>query len=145
VLPAANISGSRFDQGEETRVEIRTGSCLCGGVRIRTEGPLRGVVFCHCSQCRKQTGLYYAATDVTDDKLVVEGEELVSWFAASDTARRGFCRNCGSALFWKGVDSDRISVMAGLFEQPTGLQPEKHIFTADRGDFYTITDDLPQS
>ena len=33
-----------------------TGSCLCGGVSFTIEGPLRGVVVCHCGQCRKTTG-----------------------------------------------------------------------------------------
>ena len=45
------------------------GSCLCGAVRFTASGPLRGVLYCHCSQCRKQTGHYYAATNVADDDL----------------------------------------------------------------------------
>ena len=81
------------------------GACLCGAVRFRTEGPLRGVIYCHCSQCRKQTGHYYAATNVVGDRLEIEGAEDVTWYAASDFARRGFCRHCGSALFWKPHDT----------------------------------------
>jgi hypothetical protein len=123
---------------------VRTGSCLCGQVRITTHGVLRGVVFCHCSQCRKQTGLFYAATNVADDQLEVEGGEHVSWYEASDHAKRGFCKVCGSALFWKARDSVVTSVMAGVFDQPSGLEPAMHIFTADKGDFYGIGDDLPQ-
>lgn len=121
------------------------GSCLCGAVHIRTHGELRGVVFCHCSQCRRQTGLYYAATDVADEHLEVRGSENVTWFEASDFAKRGFCRVCGSALFWKRKGSEKISIMAGLFDQPSGLQPARHIFVEDKGDFYEIHDDLPQS
>ncbi|WP_312797252.1 GFA family protein [Tianweitania sp.] len=121
-----------------------TGSCLCGQVRVTARGALRGVVFCHCSQCRKQTGLYYAATEVADDQLSAEGAENVSWYEASAFAKRGFCKMCGSALFWKAVQSDVTSVMAGLFDQPSGLEPAMHIFTADKGDFYEIADDLPQ-
>ncbi|EKF17934.1 GFA family protein [Nitratireductor pacificus] len=120
------------------------GSCLCGAVRFRTSGPLRGVVYCHCSQCRKQTGLYYAATDVRDDDLTIEGAESLTWYAASDFARRGFCKVCGSALFWKRNGADQVSIMAGAFEQPTGLAADSHIFVADKGDFYTIDDGLPQ-
>jgi hypothetical protein len=126
-------------------MQVREGSCLCGGVRIRAHGELRGVVFCHCSQCRKQTGLYYAATELPDDRLEVQGSEQVSWFAASETARRAFCKTCGSALFWKSNGSDKTSVMAGLFDQPSGLAGEKHIFVEDKADFYTIVDDLPQA
>lgn len=124
--------------------EEHTGHCLCGAVRFRTVGPLRDVIACHCSQCRRQTGHHYAATNVQDDRLTVEGGENVTWFRASDTASRGFCRTCGSVLFWKGDGSDYTSLMAGAFDQPTGLKIGVHIFCADKGDYYEIADGVPQ-
>jgi hypothetical protein len=123
--------------------EIHSGSCLCGAVRFTTQGPLRGVIYCHCSQCRKQSGHYYAATNVTDGKITVEGGGNLTWYRASPDARRGFCRTCGSALFWKRDGSDYISVLAGSFDQPSGLSGACHIFVADKGDYYTIADGLP--
>lgn len=125
-------------------MEDKTGHCLCGAVRFRTKGALREVIACHCSQCRRQTGLYYAATNVPLDRLEVEGMESVSWYRASDTARRGFCRTCGSALFWQADGADYMSIMAGAFDQPSGLTIGYHIFCADKGDFYEINDDRPQ-
>jgi hypothetical protein len=113
-------------------------------VRYRTEGDLRGVVYCHCSQCRRQTGHYLAATDVDDRRIWIEGDENISWYAASEFARRGFCKKCGSLLFWKRNGSDRISVTAGSFHEPTGLREQCHIFVADKGDYYTLDDGLPQ-
>lgn len=124
--------------------EDHTGHCLCGAVRFRTSGPLREVIACHCSQCRRQTGHFYAATNVRDEALAVEGGENVTWYRASDTAGRGFCRTCGSALFWKGDNTDYTSIMAGTFDQPTGLAIGKHIFCADKGDYYEIDDGVPQ-
>ena len=121
-----------------------TGSCLCGAVRFETTGALRGVVYCHCTQCRKQSGHFYAATDVEDAELEIEGSGNITWFAASDFAKRGFCTTCGSVLFWKRNGSDSISIMAGAFDQPTGLKGETHIFVADKGDYYTLDDGLPQ-
>jgi len=123
--------------------EIHSGSCLCGAVRFTTRGPLRGVVYCHCSQCRKQTGHYYAATNVPDGNIVIEGGENVSWYRASSEAGRGFCKTCGSALFWKRDGSDYVSVLAGSFDQPSGLEGKSHIFVADKGDYYAIMDGLP--
>lgn len=49
--------------------DIHSGSCLCTAVRFKTRGELRELIFCHCTQCRKQTGLYYAATNVPDRDL----------------------------------------------------------------------------
>jgi hypothetical protein len=134
---------SAFKGGAEV-MENHSGSCLCGAVRVRTSGPLSDVIACHCSQCRKQTGLYYAATNVATADLTVEGGDNVSWYQASPTARRGFCRTCGSALFWAAEDADQISVMAGLFDTPTALTMGYHIFCSDKSDFYEITDGLPQ-
>ena len=124
--------------------EVRTGRCLCGAVRFATRGPLRGVIYCHCGQCRRQTGHFVAATAVADDRIAIDGEDMLSWYAASSDARRGFCRACGSLLFWKAEGLSRISVMAGSFDRPTGLAGMSHIFVADKGDYYGIDDGLPQ-
>jgi hypothetical protein len=124
--------------------DTNTGACLCGTVRFKTSGVLRGVVYCHCSQCQRQTGHFYAATNVADVSLSLDGADKVTWFAASETARRGFCSVCGSALFWKRDGSDNTSIMAGAFDRPNALEAEMHIFVADKGDYYTIDDGLPQ-
>ena len=120
------------------------GACLCGAVTFHTRGKLRGVVYCHCQQCRRQSGHFVAATSSADADIDITGTESLSWYAASDEARRGFCRNCGSLLFWKRNASDRISIMAGALDRPSGLQGECHIFVADKGDYYEIDDSLPR-
>lgn len=121
-----------------------SGSCLCGTVRYKINGPLRHVTACHCSQCRKQTGHYYAATNVADDDLVIENGENLTWFEASSEARRGFCKTCGSALFWKSNGDDHTSIMAGSLDGDSGTKLTEHIFVADKGDYYDISDDLPK-
>jgi hypothetical protein len=121
-----------------------TGQCLCGKVRFRTRGHLRGVVYCHCTQCRRQTGHHYAATNVAAAQLDIEGVDALTWYRASEFACRGFCATCGSALFWKRDGADDVSVMAGAFDRPSALRAAKHIFVADKGDYYDITDDLPR-
>ncbi len=122
----------------------QTGGCNCGGVTFKVTGPLRDVIACHCGQCRKQTGLYYAATEVADDSLEVSDSGTLAWYRASDEAGRGFCNRCGSALFWKNNDSTKTSILAGSLDLPSNLTLTKHIFVADKGDFYRITDALPQ-
>jgi hypothetical protein len=124
--------------------EQYSGGCLCGAVRYSVDGELREVLYCHCSQCRRQSGHYFAATNCRAADLKVEGGEHLTWFRASDTARRGFCRVCGSALFWHGDGDEMISVLAGSFDKPSSLKGGRHIFVADKGDYYTIDDGLPQ-
>ncbi|MCP4319398.1 MAG: GFA family protein [Hyphomicrobiales bacterium] len=124
--------------------EQHVGSCLCGGVSYTTEGALRDVVACHCTQCRKQSGHYFAATNVPDDHLSITGFQNLKWYHASDDAKRGFCKVCGSTLFWKHSNDSFTSVLAGSIDGKTGLKIEKHIFCADKGDYYEISDGLPQ-
>lgn len=122
----------------------RSGGCLCGAVRFDATGEVRPVVYCHCTQCRKQTGHFYAASNVADDRLAITGGDAITWFAASDAALRGFCRTCGSALFWKLNGSEETSVLAGSFDDPAELKAACHIYTADKGDYYDIDDGLPR-
>jgi hypothetical protein len=151
-LSVPDLPGTEILSGNERQMTSKEagmdyehgGSCLCGAVRFRTSGPLRGVVYCHCSQCRRQTGHFVAATASKDADIVIEGTDALSWYGASDVAKRGFCRICGSLLFWKHNELDTISIMAGSFERPSGLSGESHIFVGDKGDYYSIEDGLPQ-
>ncbi len=120
-----------------------SGSCLCGTVKYTINGPLRDVTACHCSQCRKQTGHHYAATSAADADLTIEGEVNLTWYEASNDAKRGFCKTCGSALFWKRNDYDQTSIMAGTLDDDAGIKLVEHIFIADKGDYYEIGDDVP--
>lgn len=53
-------------------------------------------------------------------------------------ARRGFCGECGSSLFWDAPDDDTISISAGTLDAPTGLRAVEQIYTEDAGDYYEI-------
>ncbi|KAB7644930.1 GFA family protein [Polymorphobacter fuscus] len=121
-----------------------TGSCLCGAVRFTVAGELAPPDACHCSQCRKQTGHYWASTDVPRAALTVEGADNVTWYQSSEKVHRGFCATCGSVLFWDPPARDSIAIAMGAFDGPTGTQLHMHIFVADKGDYYDIGDGLPQ-
>lgn len=123
-----------------------SGGCLCGAVRYRVRGPLRPVVNCHCTQCRRTSGHYVAATACRPKDLTLTASEELRWYRSSETARRGFCGRCGSNLFWEPADKERdeVMILAGTLDKPTGLETAAHIFTADAGDYYTLTDKLPK-
>lgn len=75
---------------------------------------------------------------------ILAGADRITWFASSADAERGFCSGCGSGLFWKNRHKADVSIMAGLFDAPNDLIAGGHIFVADKGCYYTITDGLPQ-
>jgi hypothetical protein len=124
------------------------GSCLCGGVRVVIEGTLeRSPEACHCTQCRKQSGHFLAAVNVRRRALTVHGSENVRWFQSSEKVQRGFCSTCGSTLFWNPIIEgyEWIAVAMGMLDAPSGMRLAKHTFVGDKGDYYDITDGLPQS
>ena len=123
---------------------MHSGSCLCGDVAFKITGALRPVIACHCTQCRKTSGHFWAATSAPDSAITLTRDAGLTWFRASDTARRGFCENCGSSLFWKPDGQDRTAIAAGALDTPTGLALSAHVFVADKGDYYDIADPCPQ-
>lgn len=123
---------------------MHKGSCNCGAVSFEVAAALHAPDACHCTQCRKQSGHYWVSTDVQRSALTLRGEGNLTWYRSSDKVRRGFCTTCGAFLFWDPIGRDKIAIAMGAFDKPTGTHIDKHIFVADKGDYYDITDGIPQ-
>ena len=120
------------------------GRCECGRVRFEVEDVRDTVTVCHCGQCRRMSGHLWASTHAPYAKLHFKSDEGLEWYASSDFAKRGFCKFCGASLFYRTNDEDGIGIAAGCLTAPAKLKVAKHIFVADKGDYYDITDGLPQ-
>ena len=124
---------------------MHEGSCLCGAVRFRVNGDLPPPDACHCTKCRKHSGHYFVSTEIARDRIEIDGGDKITWYHSSEKVRRGFCSVCGASLFFDPPHKDWIAVAMGAFEGPTGTELGLHIFVADKGDYYEITDGLPQN
>ena len=109
-----------------------TGGCLCGSVRYEVTGPLRPVVACHCTKCRRSSGSFVHATAARLADFRLTEEKGLAWYRSSPGAQRGFCD--GAAV---------ISIMAGSIDGKTGLDLVRHIYAGDKGDYYSLEDSLP--
>ena len=118
------------------------GSCMCGAVRFVINCDLPQPTFCHCTKCRKQSGHVHASADIPKHNLEVYGQADLVWYLSSEEVRRGFCRVCGSSLFWEAMHRDWIGVAMGAFDGPTGTKAKTHMFVGTKGDYYDITDRL---
>jgi hypothetical protein len=89
----------------------------------------------------------FVGVNVRRSDLTVHGADKVTWYRSSEKVRRGFCSVCGSALFWDpNIEGYQYtSIAMGAFDPPTGVRLAKHTFVGDKGDYYEITDGLPQS
>ena len=111
-------------------------SCLCGGVVFDVTPPLRPVIACHCTQCRKQSGHFWAASSVARTDLHLVEDRGLAWYSASPAAQRGFCSGCGAFLFWHPQGGGQISFAAGALDGSTGLNIAESWYKADAGDYY---------
>jgi len=109
---------------------------------------MRGVVNCHCSKCRRFHGSVAAYVGTTPDSVEMREDRGLKWFRSvtDETANvhRGFCCECGSSLFWHPRGEDRIAVAAGSLDEPTGMRMMGHVWVCQKGDYYEISDGLPQ-
>ena len=117
---------------------------MCGSVRYEVVGVCRDIVACHCKECRKSSGHFTAATSVKPDDLELLESKGLAWYRSSPSAERGFCRECGSTLFWKPDSGDRISVFVGSVDSPVDLPLTSHIYLAEKGSYYETTDGADQ-
>lgn len=119
------------------------GQCLCGDVRFTVSGPLKQIIACHCTMCRRQTSHFLAFTAAWNDDLHVSGEAALAWYRSSSHSQRGFCRKCGSVLFFATDGAERTSISAGALAPGHGLSLVAHTFTQDKGSYYTVEDTVP--
>ena len=117
-----------------------TGHCLCGAVSYKAEDVESHIHACHCSMCRRWNGGPALAASV--GSVSFEGEENISRYASSDWAERGFCKKCGSNLFYF-LKPDRYIMWAGTFnEQAFSLDGE--IFCAEKPEWYDFAGNHPR-
>ncbi len=119
-----------------------TGQCCCGAVRFEGRA-VRNVVVCHCSKCRRWHGHAGAYTRFPQEGFRFLEDRGLAWYQVSPTARRGFCRECGSGLFFEDLRQRTLSVCAGSLDAPTGLTTAAHIYVGSKGDYYAAPTDAP--
>ena len=95
-----------------------SGGCQCGAIRFRAQSLRDNPHVCHCRMCQKASGNFFAA---------LVGVPLIdlTWtrgkparFSSSDGIDRGFCRDCGTPLFFHRLSGENISMTIAAFDTP---------------------------
>lgn len=115
------------------------GRCHCGAVTLSVpRGQAFGVVACHCDDCQRLHGNFFAMLAAQRDAVTVDGAEAIERYASSATVQRWFCRRCGSRLAKDTAGSAQLLLSLGLFGRDTGLAIRHQVFTDSRPDWYTL-------
>ena len=121
------------------------GGCLCGQIRYRLGAePLRAT-HCHCSQCRRASGAPFLTWVAfpADTFAFTEGEPGV--YRATNKAERTFCRDCGTPLTFRHVESaHQVDVTAGSLDNAEAVRPIDHIWNSATLGWLRLDDDLPR-
>jgi hypothetical protein len=115
------------------------GSCLCGAVNISTSISDR-VAACHCSMCRQWGGGPLLAVECEGD-VSFEGEENIGIYQSSEWAERGFCKKCGSHLFYKYKPNNQYYMPVGIFDKTEGLIFDSQIFIDEKPEYYCFANE----
>lgn len=69
------------------------------------------------------------------------GAENIGRYHASASGERGFCKTCGSALFWKLQGQDHYWLSAGALEDSSGLKLAEELFFDVKPSYYAFAGD----
>lgn len=123
------------------------GGCLCGAIRFEITGPIRNIIYCHCSQCRKAQGSAFATNGIvtTEHFHFLSGEDKLTGYESTPGQTKYFCKICGSPIISKTISkSGQVRVRLGTIESDISERPEAHIFATSKANWEDICGDLPQ-
>ena len=117
---------------------------MCGDVEYEIHGPIRDVIACHCEQCRRASGHFIAATAAHPEHLKITKDNGLCWYEGTSHIRRGFCRLCGSTLFFDHGSENPTGITAGSLDSSEGVKIAAHIWIDEAGGYYEIPGDAPK-
>ncbi|MDR6235961.1 GFA family protein [Pseudomonas oryzihabitans] len=89
------------------------GQCLCGAVQLDCRPDSTEVSACHCQTCRRWGGGPLLVAECALPPIIGGGDALAI-HASSDWAERGFCRHCGTHLFYRLKTKPYYAIPVGL-------------------------------
>ncbi|MCB1757128.1 MAG: GFA family protein [Gammaproteobacteria bacterium] len=117
-----------------------TGACLCGAVKVTVHKMRKDFGACHCDMCRTWGGGPLMASDC-GRQVEFEGEEHIGVYSSSDWAERGFCKQCGTHLFYRLKEGPEYHCPVGLFPNIEGMHLKRQVFIEKKPDSYSFADD----
>jgi len=102
------------------------GRCLCGAVTLRARVEKPNLRACHCDMCRRHTSGIFISVATVPGSVQFSGP--AKSYRSSDWAERGFCKTCGSTLWYGTVGDDVRHPAAGLFADAAGGEMKIEFF-----------------
>jgi hypothetical protein len=130
---------------EQPSIPILTGGCQCGNVRYALSAQPQGAHLCHCRMCQKAVGNVFAALAPVPLAALTWTKGEPAHFQSSSIAERGFCAHCGTPLYFRYLDQERICMTIGSLDQPNAVPPVIHYGIESRVSWLHLADQLPEA
>lgn len=109
-----------------------TGRCLCGAVSYSLSNRPKSYGACHCGMCRRWSGGIEMGIRVMPGEIDWKGEDDIATYQSSEWAERGWCKKCGSNLFWRltapGDMQGTLSLSVGSLDSMDGLEFDTEVY-----------------
>jgi hypothetical protein len=157
-----NASAPQETENVESSIDL-TGSCKCGAIEFRANGPILFNMLCHCRNCCRAVGIspIHICGMAEDNVVITKGEDLLTRIAG-DQFEHGdnpwgdldqyFCSTCGCLVYQCPSLVPVRSVMPINFHLqgddgvtcllPDKLKPKLHMNYENR--MFDWGDDLPK-
>lgn len=117
---------------------VAKGQCLCGAIKITATKMIPIVAACHCNMCRRWGGGPLLATDCGED-IQFDGEEHIGTYDSSEWAQRGFCKQCGTHLFYRLREPVKYFIPVGIFDDMDNVTFEDQVFIDEKPGYYDFS------
>ena len=113
--------------------------CLCKATKMSIVDASTHLEACHCDMCRKWGG---SALLGVECKNISIDSTYLSEYASSAWASRGFCKLCGTHLFYKLNNKEHYFIPAGLLDKHAeGFRFIEEIFIDQKPHYYNFAND----
>jgi len=108
------------------------GRCFCGAIRVTTATMPFQVSWCHCRDCRRQTGAPAVVwAGFASEAIVFDGTPRRR--QSSPHIIRSFCGECGTPMSY---EDDRLPgeyyLHTGIFDEADRLVPDRHGYVSSK-------------
>lgn len=108
------------------------GHCFCGAIRFTASGEPFQVSWCHCRDCRRQTGAPAVVwAGFRSDQVLFRDEPRRR--RSSPHVIRSFCPDCGTPMTYEDERlQGEIYIHSGLFDEADRLVPDSHGYVTSK-------------
>lgn len=116
---------------------LAIGTCLCKKIEIKATQPSTHAHACHCGICRKWGGGPFFSVECKNG-VEVKGEDNLAIYDSSEWAERGFCKACGTHLFYKFKGQTHYMIPVDFFDNLGGVDFASQIFIDKKPSYYSF-------